>query len=286
MSSVRKIPSIKTVQVTLAASNHTLSSSKELYQQLSPSSQAIYQQTTSLHPVTASTISSTVETRQTAQIFQQKALQLAQQAQLSLTETSQTLAAVAAAPFVNSNPQLIQEAFQPLKTANTLATVESSLNHFNQVLETQHQQLLIEKVVLACTNASLKTGFTPIPSSGQIVNGTVRLIANDSEGRSLTTEISSNPDHDLAMATEVIGLSDNRCEEILDLFEEALKQEGVNFSEPERKFTGGICELEAAKEFVRKRPTKQTLKEGSQSSSKSQKKPHYSTQNQSMKPGF
>jgi hypothetical protein len=51
-----------------------------------------------------------------------------------------------------------------------------------------------------------------------------------------------------------VGLHDGSCNEILDRFDAALAAEGVRAGAPRRSFTGGVCELAAAREFVRRLP--------------------------------
>jgi len=68
-----------------------------------------------------------------------------------------------------------------------------------------------------------------------------------------TAEIRSDRDHPTSLATEIIGSSDNTCNEILDAFNVALEAEGVKVGDRDRKFTGGILELDAAREFVNQR---------------------------------
>lgn len=52
------------------------------------------------------------------------------------------------------------------------------------------------------------------------------------------------------MTTEIVGISDGSCKHIMDIFDRALRNQGVKSSIPKRRFTGGVCEMAAAKEFV------------------------------------
>jgi hypothetical protein len=58
------------------------------------------------------------------------------------------------------------------------------------------------------------------------------------------------------MATEVVGISDGSCHAILDGFDRALEAQGVRAGPPRRKYTGGVCQLAAAQEFVRRKVRK------------------------------
>ena len=81
----------------------------------------------------------------------------------------------------------------------------------------------------------------------------MRVIATDPAGRTLVTEIVNSRDGEPGLETEVVGVTDGSCNPILDAFDKALEAEGVHSAPPTRKFTGGVCELAAAREFVRKK---------------------------------
>jgi hypothetical protein len=265
MSEVRKVTTLQSVQPTIKPKHQPLLATA--FKALSSTAQTIYQQVTeSINANQSSVVVSTQSTRQTALVLQQETMSLAQKSNLPIPEAAQVAALVAANVY-----------------ATSLESAKSALNNFVQQLEVNHQQVVVDNLVLSCHNAALKVGFKPLESSATVVNGVVRLIANDDTGRSLVTEIATNPDHPVQMATEIIGTSDRTCDQILDAFEAALKEEGVMFAPPERKFTGGICELEAAKDFVRKRPTKKTQNQTTTSQKKAVKRPPYQQQ---MKQGF
>ncbi|OYD87587.1 hypothetical protein CDG77_28530 [Nostoc sp. 'Peltigera membranacea cyanobiont' 213] len=272
MSAIRKVPTIQSVQPTIKPKQHSLISSP--VKTLSTKAQSIYQQVTeSLTANQPTVVVSTQNLRQQAQVLQQQAMDFAQKSNLPITEAAQVAALVAANVYVTVNPQTIEQSWTPLKAAASLESAKTALNNFVQQLEVNHQQVVVDNLVLACHNATLKIGFTPLESSATMVNGIVRLIASDDTGRSLVTEIATNPDHPVQMATEIIGISDRSCDQILDAFEAALKEQGVIYAPPERKFTGGICELEAAKDFVRKRPTKKTQNQTTTSQPKAVHRP-------------
>ncbi|MFM6121688.1 MAG: hypothetical protein ACKPEO_21520 [Sphaerospermopsis kisseleviana] len=282
MSAIRKVPTVQSVQPTIKPKHQPLLATA--FKALSSTAQTIYQQVTeSINATQSSVVVSTQSTRQTALVLQQETMSLAQKSNLPITEAAQVAALVAANVYVTTNPQTIEQSWTPLKAATSLESAQSALNNFVQQLEVNHQQVVVNNLVLSCHNAALKVGFTPLESSATVVNGVVRLIANDDTGRSLVTEIATNPDHPVQMATEIIGTSDRTCDQILDAFEAALKEEGVMFAPPERKFTGGICELEAAKDFVRKRPTKKAQNQTTTSQNKAVKRP---PSQQQMKQGF
>ena len=280
MSQVRKRPAVEQVQLKIKQNTHI--SLQSHVQTLSPTAQKIYQEVIPTLPTgQPMMIDSTQITRQKAQSLHQKVQSLANESNLSITETAQVAAIVASEVYITTNPQKIELSIIQLKSCNSKKSVNSALNNFVQKLEANHQKVIVENLVVATNNANVKVGFTPIVSSTTIVNGTVRLVASDEKGRSIVTELATNPDYPVQMATEIIGTSDTSCEETLDAFEAALKEEGVIINAPpQRKFTGGICELEAAKSFARKHPT--PIKK----SRKQKQQPRNKASQKQMKQGF
>jgi hypothetical protein len=79
------------------------------------------------------------------------------------------------------------------------------------------------------------------------------VIATDPAGRSLVTEIGTLPSGEASLATEVVGVRDNSCGQILDRLDAILERLGVHAGPPQRKSTGGVCELAAARDLLRKK---------------------------------
>jgi hypothetical protein len=196
---------------------------------------------------TSTAIQSVNELRTLAQTMQQQAIAISREQGLSIAETNQVAALVIASNYMVNDPQIITQSLQTLQNNPSAQNLQA----FQTTLENAHQQVFVERLSLAVQNAALKVGFTQIPSAAtSMVNGKMRLAASDDTGRVLVTEISSDRDHDISMATEIIGSSDHTCNQILDAFHAALEAEGVKMGDRDRKFTGGIIELEAARQFV------------------------------------
>ncbi|MEM1391960.1 MAG: hypothetical protein AAGG00_01425 [Cyanobacteria bacterium P01_H01_bin.150] len=280
MSQVRKRPTVEQVQLKIKQNTHSPLQSH--VQTLSPTAQKICQQVIQTLPTEQPMmVDSTQIIRQKAQSLHQKVLSLAKQSNLSITETAQVAALVASEVYIKTNPQKIEQSFIQLKSCNSEKSARLALNNCMQKLELNHQKVIVDNLVIATNNAAVKIGFTPIVSSTTIVNDTVRMVASDEKGRSIVTELATNPDNPVQMATEIIGTSDASCEETLNAFEAALKEEGVIINAPpQRKFTGGICELEAAKSFARKHPT--PIKK----SGKQKQQPRNKASQKQMKQGF
>lgn len=257
MSAIRKREQIQSVPFAITSAQTPLNSQATLQSQatLSSSAQAVLQQMSL--PTAAATLEPVGTRRSVVQPLQQQSLQLAQQAQLSLAETTQVVALATAAAYSTPSRKVLQADWEALQqSGQSLEAAQAALQQFTQTLETQHQHLMTEQLQLACNRAALQVGFQPLQSSVAL-DGTLRLLASDETGRTLVTEISTQADQTLAMATELIGSSDASCEAILDAFDQALEAAGVTSGPPERKFTGGICELAAAREFIRQRPQPQ-----------------------------
>jgi hypothetical protein len=78
-------------------------------------------------------------------------------------------------------------------------------------------------------------------------------VATDPAGRSLVTEIGTLPSGEASLTTEVVGVRDGSCGQILDRFDATLERLGVHAGPPQRRSTGGVCELAAARDLLRKK---------------------------------
>jgi hypothetical protein len=186
-------------------------------------------------------------------ISQQVSIKVAQQ-KLSALDASKvtTMATLAATPYRTTESAKIQQCVDQLVAASSAQQVQLFQQQLLQVLETSNQQILVQSLVNAVNQASTKTGF----GQAKVDNfqGKTRVIATNFNGQALVTEI--NTTDQVNIATEVIGVTDGSCNEILDRFEKALLEEGVvRDGTPERKFTGGVVDLDAAKDFIRSRVT-------------------------------
>jgi hypothetical protein len=161
-----------------------------------------------------------------------------------------TLASIAATPYLTGDSPLVRQQLAEVCKAGSVAALRQAETSLLQTLEGEHHRLFVRSLTLACANAAMKVGFKAIQmTTGP--SGEARVIASDSTGRSLVTEISADPERDTNIATEVVGVADGSCTTILDAFDKALEEEGVRASAPRRKYTGGVCELAAARDFVR-----------------------------------
>ena len=161
-----------------------------------------------------------------------------------------TLASIAATPYLTGDSPAIRQRLAAVCRARSVTALHQAEAGLLQAIEGEHHRLFVGSLALACANASMKVGFTAIQTTTGPF-GEVRVIARDATGRSLVTEITADPARDTSIATEIVGVADGSCNAILDAFDKALEEEGVRASAPRRKFTGGVCELAAAREVAR-----------------------------------
>ncbi|MDF0555618.1 hypothetical protein [Kamptonema sp. UHCC 0994] len=194
---------------------------------------------------------------------------LAEQHGLSQLEILQVSTLVTASQLQVNSPQLLEQTLQPLMSASSLGIAQQASHNSLQQLSLAHQNVFVEHLTRACTQAAFKVGFKQLEQPPALVGNTIRLVASDDTGKSLVTEIQVDPNQPVSLATELLGTSDRSCQEILDAYDRALEEAGVRSGRPERKITGGIYELDAAREFVR-RTVKPKTQDQSKASSRSQ----------------
>jgi hypothetical protein len=149
------------------------------------------------------------------------------------------------APYVVHDIPKVQLLAKRLCEARTEEEVHLLRSELSLTLQHGHQQVLVERLTVACRNAAVRTGFEPLETEN--AGGGRRMAAVDKSGRILVTEVQVGNDGNISLATETVNITDGSCEGVLDSFEQALEREGVRSSYPERKSTGGVCELAAAK---------------------------------------
>lgn len=161
-----------------------------------------------------------------------------------------TLMTLRVAPYA-CEPTILEAPMQALVQAGTEAEVAKASRHLMEVVENGHRQLMTRALETACRNASVQSGFTCVDTTPGI-DGSIRVIATDTAGRALVTEIRADQEREPSIETEVVGASDGSCVGIMDRFDRALEQQGVRTGAPDRKWTGGVCELDAAKDLLKK----------------------------------
>lgn len=161
------------------------------------------------------------------------------------------LGSIANTPFYVADETRFHQQSQQLQAAVTKADLQVAEQRLLETLATGHRQVFADTLALACQRAAVRMGFAQV----EVVRlpKEIRVIAEDKQGRCLVSEIHSEAGSDPAVATEVVGVLDGSCQKVLDDFDRSLEEEGVQAAPPNRKFTGGVCELTAAREIARNR---------------------------------
>ena len=197
------------------------------------------------------TIEPLVAVREAAAVQGQKIEQLVGEYRLPEHEAYKVaqLLTIEQSDYRLDDPSAVEAQLGRLSAAASLDEARQVVGDVHAALETEHRRVFENRLTLACEQAALKTGFRQLETSTSPL-GTLRVIARDDTGRALVTEISDVDKDAPRIDTEVVGVSDNSCEGILDRFDEALEEEGVRSAPPSRTSTGGISQLAAAKEFM------------------------------------
>lgn len=171
----------------------------------------------------------------------------------------ETLMALQIIPYA-CEPTDLQSSMRALMEAVTQTGAEKAAKQLFTSAERSHQATLTQALVTACGNASVEAGFPHLETTLGL-DGATRVIATDSDGRALITEVRTDRDAEIQVETEVVGVTDGSCVNIMDRFDSALEKQGVRTHTPVRKATSGICELTAAKEFLKKMQPRVTTRQ-------------------------
>lgn len=206
--------------------------------------------TTSHHQHNCNKVLANSELRlQQSAIASQTQVQISQYG-LSSVESAQVqaIATLANTGYAITDQQQVMQSVQQILTASSVQQVNTAKQQCAQVLEASNQQVLVQSLTIACQNASLTSGFPQITTQNR--QGKIRIIAKNYTGQALVSEIDTSDQ--VQISTETVGISDGSCTEIIANFEKALEEEGVmRQGDPDRKFTGGICELTSSQDFER-----------------------------------
>lgn len=162
---------------------------------------------------------------------------------------------------------------QRLTEARSVGAVRKAERALIQAITIENAVVMNDVLVATCREASIAAGFTRVETMVGAL-GQQRIVATDETGRALVTEIRSGSDtHSPSIETEVVGYTDGRCQPILDRFDASMKAQGVHSDEPpERRFTGGVCELAYAREFIRKKVAPAARQSGSSTPVRNQRR--------------
>jgi hypothetical protein len=139
---------------------------------------------------------------------------------------------------------------EALRSAVYLEDAQRALGILIASIKTDHNKIFLKGLTIACTRASVSAGFSSVQT--ETTDGVMRIVATDHFGRALVTEIHSGRTHEPEMMTEVVGVKDGSCKQIIDVFHQELEAQGITSAPPRRKYTGGVCSMDAAFKFIQR----------------------------------
>lgn len=162
-----------------------------------------------------------------------------------------TLACIQSTPYLVQSPVALKPSLDALCHATTIRQAEAARQKLTEALESGHRHVLEQSITVACEAACSKIGFGTIRTARGPL-GTIRVIAENPAGHALVAEITAgDSSRGPRIESEILGVTDGSCMDVMDKFGEALEGAGVRSNPPVRNFTGGVCELDAAREFLR-----------------------------------
>jgi hypothetical protein len=169
-----------------------------------------------------------------------------------VAEKAAALLAISQAPLL-VRPAAVMSHVDRLIGASTIETVREAERDLVHAINSENAYALGEALAASCRQASIDTGFVNVETA--VVVGDIRVVATDGSGRALVSEIRRGDDtHAPSVETEVVGFTDGRCHATLDRFDASMEAQGVHTEgSPERKWTGGVCELSMARDFIRQK---------------------------------
>lgn len=176
-----------------------------------------------------------------------------------------------------SQTETVKASIMASVKANDMKTFNTELKAVMRNLETQNAKIFLKDIASACANASYKVEFKEVKIRNE--NGKLNVIATNSIGQCLNTEISIDPKtFNVNASTEPIGISDGSCVKIISNFNEELKKMGIRIESQKTTPTGGVCQMPYSKiieqiemDQQRKKKEFERLKKMNQKSNQKQK---------------
>lgn len=214
---------------------------------LSAIARAAFDQTIQLDP-----IANNPELKSVSQIRAETRLKTNRTAETDDLETIKgyVLADIASQPLWIPNAEILAAKVSAISEASTRMGIEVAKNELISTLEVGQQKIFTTTLLNACRSAALEIGFKKIEARPSPLASVFRLSAEDSIGRGFVIEVTAPLDRDVRIETEVVGVNDGSCNSILDAFDKALENQGVRSQPPKRKYTGGVCETAAVRDFL------------------------------------
>jgi len=153
---------------------------------------------------------------------------------------------------------VVTNSIQKLMRTTTIKEATEELSSTFRTIGKQHAIVFTGAVSAAVRTAGIKTGFEQVRS--EIVNpGLTRIVATNSKGINLISEIHTDRNHKVDIVSELEGITDGSCRQIMEQFNQNLADLGIIAERKDRKPTGGNCIMEYAKNLNRKRNTQKRV---------------------------
>jgi hypothetical protein len=162
-----------------------------------------------------------------------------------------TIAAAISAPLVANDSDAVQACLAAVEAARTDVQFAAARAKLRETIHGEHGDTWLSGLQDATQRAFEAIGFHQTACRRRSPRE-IHVTAVNSDGKVLVSELQLAPDGTPSMATEVVNGCGPECEGILTNFEKALG-EYVRGAAPVRKPTGGVCQLDAAIDFVRRR---------------------------------
>jgi hypothetical protein len=155
------------------------------------------------------------------------------------------LAEIATSNLFIRDSHTVQQGVSAILQARTMDELQAQ-----RAIRHEHQGLLQEACAAVYEASMAQIGFTQVERT-VAGSGVIRTIGMDVRGRTLVNEISLNGG-EVAAESEVLGVGDNTCSAVLDELGRALERNGLRSGDASRRPTGGICQSQAALDYVGK----------------------------------
>jgi hypothetical protein len=144
----------------------------------------------------------------------------------------------------------VQQGVSAILQARTMDEVQAQSVICERTIRHEHQGLLQEACATVYEASMAQIGFTQVERT-VTGSGVIRTIGMDVRGRTLVNEISLH-DEEVATESEVLGVGDSTCSAVLDELGRALERNGLRSGDASRRPTGGICQSQAALDYIGK----------------------------------
>lgn len=163
-------------------------------------------------------------------------------------------------PLEAETASQVEETLAQLNTAQSITEARQLQSKALATVQQGHQQVFMKNLTLSVQNACLSTGFQQVTVS-EGPDGDTRIAATNEKGQAIVSEIRENGDGDPSLASEVLGVFDNSCEDILERFDQALADQGVQVGgEVTERDTRGQYALDASRDWIRQEQETSTQK--------------------------